>query len=132
MEYKFDVISATDKCIKWIKEWFENNGSNCNAIVGISGGKDSTVAAALCVKALGKDRVIGVMMPNGEQADIEDSKFVCEVLGIRNYTINIASAYKSIISEIEKNNIEIQPQTKVNLPPRLRMSSLYAVSKINQ
>ena len=131
MEYKFDVILATDKCIKWIKEWFENNGSNCNAIVGISGGKDSTVAAALCVKALGKDRVIGVMMPNGEQADIEDSKFVCEVLGIRNYTINIASAYKSIISEIEKNNIEIQPQTKVNLPPRLRMSSLYAVSQSN-
>ena len=73
MEYKFDVILATDKCIKWIKEWFENNGSNCNAIVGISGGKDSTVAAALCVKALGKDRVIGVMMPNGEQADIEYS-----------------------------------------------------------
>ena len=131
MEYKFDVILATDKCIKWIKEWFENNGSNCNAIVGISGGKDSTVAAALCVKALGKDRVIGVMMPNGEQADIEDSKFVCEVLGIRNYTINITSAYKSIISEIEKNNIEIQPQTKVNLPPRLRMSSLYAVSQSN-
>lgn len=68
--YKFDVAKETENLIKWIRDWFDENGKNCNAVLGISGGKDSTIAAALCVKALGADRVIGVMLPDGEQSDI--------------------------------------------------------------
>ena len=69
--YKFDAKDATEKCVEWIRNWFEQNGKGCNAVLGISGGKDSSVTAALCVKALGKERVIGVMMPQGEQFDID-------------------------------------------------------------
>ena len=87
--YKFDVKDATEKCIEWIQKFFEENGPSCNAVLGISGGKDSSVVAALCVKALGKDRVIGVLMPNGEQYDIVDSYGICDFLDIKRYVINI-------------------------------------------
>ena len=82
-EYKFDVEKVTNDCVKWIQDWFEENGKGCNAVLGISGGKDSSVAAALCVKALGKDRVFGVLMPQGEQFDIQYSYDLCEELGIK-------------------------------------------------
>ena len=78
--YKFDAKDAVEKCVRWISEWFEQNGKGCNAVLGISGGKDSSITAALCVKALGKERVIGVMMPQGEQFDIDYSKDLCDFL----------------------------------------------------
>lgn len=116
--------------IDWLREWFEDNGKDCNAVVGISGGKDSTVVAALCVEALGKDRVIGVLMPNGEQHDIADSYKVCRHLGIRHVEINIAGAYYNILKQFPREGIkETSEQTKINLSPRLRMSTLYAVSQ---
>ena len=78
----FDAKKVKDECVRWIRDFFEENGKGCNAIVGISGGKDSSIVAALCVEALGKDRVIGVLMPNGEQADIDMAKLLVEHLGI--------------------------------------------------
>ena len=66
-DYEFDALDAKDQCVKWIQDFFEENGKGCNAVVGISGGKDSSVVAALCVEALGRDRVIGVLMPNDVQ-----------------------------------------------------------------
>ena len=84
----FDAKKSAEECVNWIRDFFEENGKGCNAVLGISGGKDSSVAAALCVAALGKDRVIGVLMPNGEQADIDMSQLLCEHLGIKNYTVN--------------------------------------------
>ena len=126
--YSFDVISTTENCIEWIKRWFDENGAGCNAVVGISGGKDSSVVAALCVRALGKERVIGVMMPQGEQADIGYAQDICEFLGIKNFTVNIGSAVSAVSSEI-KNCVDITPQTRQNLPPRIRMATLYAVSQ---
>lgn len=127
---KFDVEKATLAIVEWIKVWFENNGKGCNAIVGISGGKDSSVVAALCVKALGKDRVIGVLMPNGEQADINCSQQLVEFLDIKNYTINIQEAYESILKYMGYHNgLVVSEQTKTNLPARLRMSALYAISQ---
>ena len=87
--YKFNAEHATCACIKWIQDFFEENGKGCNAVLGISGGKDSSVVAALLVKALGKDRVIGVLMPNGEQADISYSYEICEILGIKHIVVNI-------------------------------------------
>ena len=79
----FDAVKVKNDCVEWIREWFEKNGNGCNAVVGISGGKDSSVVAALCVEALGRDRVIGVLMPNGEQADISDSEKLVNFLRIK-------------------------------------------------
>ena len=132
--YNFDVKKVKEELIKWIQEWFKENGDGCNAVIGISGGKDSTVTAALMVEALGKERVVGVLMPNGVQADIGDSKKVVEFLDIKNITVNIKDAV-----EAEKENVlnalktigkeELSEQTIINLPPRIRMATLYAVSQ---
>ena len=85
----FDARKVTNQCIIWIRKFFEENGKDCNAVVGISGGKDSSVVAALCVEALGQNRVIGVLMPNGEQSDISYAEALIKHLGIKSYTINI-------------------------------------------
>jgi len=126
--YSFDAEHATKECVKWIREFFEKNGPDCNAVLGISGGKDSSVVAALLVEALGKDRVIGVLMPNGEQSDISDSFGICEFLGIKHHVVNIKAAFDGMVEELEKA-CPLSNQAKVNLPPRLRMSAVYAVSQ---
>ena len=128
---EFDAKKAKEEVVKWIKEWFDINGKDCNAVVGISGGKDSSVVAALCVEALGKDRVIGVLMPNGGQGDIGDAVELINHLGIKSYTINIKGAVDKILRCMELNGIDITEQTRINLPPRIRMSTLYAVSQSN-
>ena len=128
MSYNFNVKKATEDCIRWIQDWFRVNGDGCNAVIGISGGKDSSVAAALMCKALGKDRVIGVLMPCGEQFDIDYSKELCEILDIENYTINIKSAVDGIKNEID-GQFNMSEQARVNLSPRIRMSALYAVAQ---
>ena len=92
----FDVRNITENCIDWIRNWFDKNGPESPAVIGISGGKDSAVVAALCVRALGKDRVIGVQMPNGVQSDISDSDEIIKFLGIKSYCINIENAYMAI------------------------------------
>ena len=128
MDYKFDVEKVTNSIIEWIRNWFEKNGPDCNCFVAISGGKDSTIVAALCVKALGKDRVIGVMMPNGEQKGISDSQRVCNLLGIKSYTVNIGPAVEAVKNSI---GFKLSEQSETNLPARIRMSTLYAISQSN-
>lgn len=125
----FDAAKAVEATTKWIRDWFEINGPGCNAIVGISGGKDSSIAAALCCEALGKDRVIGVLMPNGEQSDIDMAKLLVDHLGIEHYIININSAFDGLMEQIGLAGIEISKDSVINLPPRLRMSTLYAVGQ---
>ena len=122
----FNAEKVKNECVEWIRDFFENNGKGCNAVVGISGGKDSSIVAALCVEALGKDRVIGVLMPNGEQADIDMAKLLVEHLGIRHYIINIKEAFDGIVNAMP---FELSEQSRVNLAPRIRMSTLYAVSQ---
>lgn len=124
----FDAEKVKNECVKWIKDFFEENGKGCNAVVGISGGKDSSVVAALCVEALGKDRVIGVLMPNGEQSDIDMAKLLVNHLGIRHFTVNIKDAVEGLTKNIP---FDISEQSRVNLPPRIRMTTLYAVSQSN-
>ena len=125
---EFDVKKTIEQACEWIVDFFEKNGKGCNAIVGISGGKDSSVTAALCVKALGMDRVIGVLMPNGEQPDIDCAQKLVAHLGIKNYTVNIKDAFNGLVSALPKD-LEFTTQARVNLPPRLRMSTLYAVGQ---
>ena len=126
----FDAKKVKDECVAWIKKFFEENGKGCNAVVGISGGKDSSVAAALCVEALGKDRVIGVLMPKGEQHDIDMAYLLVNHLGIKHYEINIKDAVDGIVNNLPEG-MEVTPQTIQNIPPRIRMSTLYAVSQSN-
>ena len=122
----FDAKKVKDMCVEWIRSFFEENGKDCNAIVGISGGKDSSVVAALCVEALGKDRVIGVLMPCGEQADIDMAELLVNHLGIKSYTINVKEAVDGV-----KNSLpfEASAQTLTNVAPRVRMTTLYAVAQ---
>jgi NAD+ synthase len=124
--------------VQWIANWFKKNGRYCNAVIGISGGKDSSVAAALCVQALGKDRVIGVLMPNGVQKDIDDAVKIVTHLGIKYTVVNIAKAFYATLNNMGEmfmpdrdgyEEFKISEQTKINLSPRIRMSTLYAVSQ---
>lgn len=119
----FDVKEFTENCIKWIKEWFDKNGKDCKAIIGMSGGKDSTVAAALCAKALGPENVIGIAMPDGKQS-INDADKICNYLGIEYFCFNIGTITRPI------NSIEFwSNQSRQNIPPRIRMTVLYAMSQ---
>lgn len=124
----FDAIKVKDQCVEWIRSFFENNGPGCNAVVGISGGKDSSIVAALCVEALGKERVIGVLMPQGVQHDIDMAYLLVNHLGIKHYEINVKDAVDAIINNFPKG-LDITAQTRQNIPPRIRMSTLYAVSQ---
>ena len=129
----FNPVIVKDQVVQWIKDWFEENGPGCNAVVGVSGGKDSSVVSALCAEALGKDRVIGVTMPNGVQPDIDDSMKLIRHLGIRHCQVNIGETYNALMAEVEKQlqtlDTEVSRQTVINMPPRLRMTTLYAVSQ---
>ena len=134
MEYRFDAEKTKREVITWIRQFFKDNGPECNAVLGISGGKDSSIAAALCVEALGRARVIGVLMPNGEQADIEMARLLVNHLGIRSIEVNIKSAVDGVLNGIEEGEkngltLDISNQTRENLPPRIRMSTVYAISQ---
>ncbi len=124
----FDAVKVKNQCVEWIKNFFEENGKGCNAVVGISGGKDSSIAAALCVEALGKDRVIGVLMPCGEQHDIDMAELLVNHLGIKHYVVNIKDAVEGLKNSMPKD-LEISTQTVTNIPPRVRMTTLYAISQ---
>ncbi len=122
----FDAKKVKNDCVNWIKEFFEENGKGCNAVIGISGGKDSSVAAALCVEALGKDRVIGVLMPCGQQHDIDMAELLVKHLDIKYYVINVLDAVEGV-----KNSLpfDATAQTLTNIAPRVRMTTLYAVAQ---
>ena len=122
----FDATKVKNDCVEWIRDFFKKNGDGCNAVVGISGGKDSSVAAALMVEALGKDRVIGVLMPNGEQHDIDMAYMLVNHLGIKHYVVNIKDAIEGLKASMP---LELSTQSLTNMPPRIRMTTLYAVSQ---
>lgn len=126
-------MSIKDEAIAWVKNYFETTGNeNTKVVIGISGGKDSSTVAALCCAALGKDRVIGIMMPNNVQSDIEDSKRLCKFLGIKNYTVNIGETYNAISSAVKNATgvNETPAQYNTNTPARLRMAVLYGIAAV--
>lgn len=122
----FDAEKTKDAVVEWIRKFFDENGKDCNAVVGISGGKDSSVVAALCAEALGRERVIGVLMPCGEQSDIDMAKLLVSHLGIKHYIVNIKDAVDGVAGAIP---FELSRQSATNLPARIRMATLYAVSQ---
>ena len=126
---QFDAAAEIDNIVAWIRAWFENNGPKADAVIGISGGKDSTIVAALLCKALGKERVVGVLMPNGEQKDIADSKKVVESLGIRHYIVNINPAVEGEYAALRDAGVDIGRDAVINTPPRIRMTTLYAIAQ---
>ena len=121
-------IEKKNDIVRWIQGYFKANGPECSAVIGISGGKDSSIVAALCVEALGKDRVVGVLMPNGLQSDIADSMEVCQSLGIRSVTINIGETCAALTKQMTDNEL-FSRQAEINMPPRIRMATLYAVAQ---
>ena len=129
--------ATKDALIQWIRDYFSQNGPTCSAVVGISGGKDSTIVAALCKEALGADRVVGVLMPNGVQSDIDDAKAVVEHLDIPHMTVNIGTAYEALTQAIVQGEgydvvtgrNDLSRDAAINTPPRLRMTTLYAVGQ---
>lgn len=127
----FNAEKVKNDIVKWIRDWFEENGPGCNGVVAVSGGKDSSVVAALLVEALGKDRVIGVMLPRGVQPDIDMSYLLVKHLGIKSYEINVGETIDAL--EREMRNVmgedAVSTQAIVNLPPRVRMAATYAVSQ---
>ncbi len=122
----FDAKLQKNRCVEWIREFFEKNGKDCNAVVGISGGKDSSVVAALCAEALGRERVIGVLMPCGVQHDIDMAELLVQHIGIKSHIVNIEAAVRGLTEHIP---LELSEQSRVNLPARIRMAALYAVSQ---
>lgn len=126
------LARIVDDLTEWIRDEMEKSGGK-KMLLGISGGKDSSVVAALGVKALGKENVIGVLMPKGQQADIDFSHELCKILDIANVTVDIDAIYGEYMKSLERLPKEIIPEiskdTSINLPPRIRMASLYAISQ---
>lgn len=133
-----DPVKTKNEVVQWIRDYFAENGPSCSAVVGISGGKDSSVTAALCAEALGKDRVLGVLMPNGVQPDIQDSRDLVEAIGIPFVELNIEEGFQGMKHMLEGNEKllgicgleEMSNDARINLPPRLRMATLYAVGQM--
>ena len=126
--YNFDAKQTAEKLVKWLKDYFDNNGQPINAVVGCSGGKDSTVVLAALTKAIGPDRIYAILMPNGEQADIDDSYKICEYLGLKPHVCNIQDAYNGVVGSVS-GEFEPTNQMKINLAPVLRMTTLKAISQ---
>lgn len=122
----FDAMKTKNECVEWIRDFFDKNGKDCNAVIGISGGKDSSIVAALCVEALGKDRVIGVLMPCGVQHDIDMAELLVKHLDIKHYVVNVKAAVDGVKSSIP---LELSVQSTTNISPRVRMTVLYAVAQ---
>lgn len=127
----FDAKKVKEQIVEWIADYFQKNGSPATkAVIGISGGKDSSIVAALCVEALGKERVLGVLMPQGEQFDIDVAYKLCKTLGIAHMEINIGKPAQALYDEITAAGLQLNNIAVFNTPARLRMAALYAVSGI--
>lgn len=124
------VKEVTDKCVQWIRDWFDKNGKGCNAVIGMSGGKDSTIVAALCCKALGPSRVIGVSMPDSGQG-INGAEEICRHLGMKYLCVpidGVTGAFSFCFNNLYQS-VKMSDQAEQNIPPRVRMTMLYAIAQ---
>lgn len=128
-KYEFDAAKTKGEIVEWIRNYFRKNGPDCNAVIGISGGKDSSIVATLCCEALGNGRVIGVLMPQGAQSDIDMARELVTHLGIKSFEINIAEAVNTLLANGRAAGLCDSKQARVNLPARIRMATLFMVSQ---
>lgn len=128
--YSFDAAKTAQELIQWTKDYFAQAGPDTKAILGMSGGKDSTVSAAVLAKALGPDRVIGVSMPQGSQS-LNEADNICSKMGIKMYTVNIGKACQELINAISDAGEDLTKASIQNIPPRVRMATLYAIGQTN-
>ena len=128
-KYEFNAAKTKNEIVEWIRNYFRKNGPDCNAVIGISGGKDSSIVAALCCEALGNGRVIGVLMPQGVQDDIDVARDLVKHLGIRSFEINIAETVNTLLAKGRIAGLCDSKQARVNLPARIRMATLFMVSQ---
>lgn len=128
-KYEFDAAKTKGEIVEWIRNYFRKNGPDCNAVIGISGGKDSSIVAALCCEALGNGRVIGVLMPQGAQSDIDVARELVTHLGIKSFEINIAETVNTLLANGRIAGLCDSKQARVNLPARIRMATLFMVSQ---
>jgi NAD+ synthase len=126
----FNAPHIKDQIIHWIQNYFNENDRDCKAVIGISGGKDSSVTASLCAEALGTDAVYGVLLPQGVQGDIDVAERLVDFLKINRYVINIKDSVDSLFESISHSGLEMNRQARINTPARIRMTALYAVSAI--
>ena len=129
--YVFNAEEEKKRIVEWIRDWFEENGKGCNAVLGLSGGKDSTICAALLAEALGKDRVIGVAMPDEGQG-LNEADEIAKHLGIRFMyaPINgITQGFNSMWYAFGDEDFKWSEQSRQNIPPRIRMTMLYAIAQ---
>ena len=131
-KYEFKANEVTERLIKWIKNYFVDNGPDSKAVIGMSGGKDSTVCAALCAEALGKERVVGVKMPCGTQVDIDFAKKACDLYCGESFEINIGGAFERLFEAVMDNaygcSDAVHDAVITNMPARLRMTALYGIA----
>lgn len=134
-EYRFDAEAIRDTLVEKIRAFAQAAGCR-RVVLGISGGKDSSVAAALCARALGAENVYGVMLPDGEQTDIADSRRVCESLGIHRRTVNIGAMHRALHAAIDASalnvgafGLEYHRESDINVGPRLRMTTLRYIAQ---
>lgn len=125
---EFNAKQQLPGLLDWMRAQMKACGGK-TAVIGISGGKDSSVTAALSVAAYGRENVVGVLMPDGVQPDIDYSNGLVDVLNIRHYTFNIHGGTSGILDEMTRVGIDASRQTKVNLPSRIRMATLYAIAQ---
>ena len=129
--YEFDAAAARDRLVAALRELAAQQGFS-RVVIGVSGGKDSSVAAALCARALGPENVYGLMLPDGEQRDIADSRRICEALGIHARTLNIGAMHRALLAQVEPQReaaegefaIPFSRESDINVGPRLRMTAL--------
>ena len=124
----FDAKKVKNEIVEWIRNWFDENGKDAKAVVLISGGKDSTIVGKLMIESLGKENVIGLLLPNGIQKDINVAIDVVKYLDIKYHVCNIESMVNDGLNLVS-NEISVSDQTKINLPPRIRMCLGYAFSQ---
>lgn len=125
----FDANKVKDQLVQGIRDWFDKNGKGCKAVIGLSGGKDSTIVAALCAEALGKENVIGVAIPDKGQG-WNDADEIAKYLGIRFKHVGIDKITEQIKFDLYYNgDTRLSEQAEQNIPPRVRMLVLYAISQ---
>lgn len=129
-----NIKEQSEKVVKWTRDWFNNKGENSIAIIGISGGVDSSTSAAILKEAIGVKRIIAVKMPCGVQKDIDYSNKLIEHLGLKSVEINIGNTYEELTKEIRKAEINgnafFNAQYTTNTPARIRMTTLYGIAAV--